>query len=654
MSVSPMKKLTAAVMKEDADNLMRRLMWLRCVQVVRSDSENDASLTSSYDSECRETAIVVRKLEKAIKVLNGHATPEIKAAAGLFGKRQSRERETYDASSGAYIQSYDDSERVEEILLRFAELDSDESNIAASRTALMPWKECDMPLDISHTKETKIIFGTLPLNVSPEDVVAQLDGLCAIQEVSTDTQARYCYAVYPLSDEDEVYAAVTHLGLTRIDLRDYDGYASDNLVRLDRESGAISEERLKLNSELDLLALRLPDMRAAYDYTSTRLAQMEAKQKMCETSSTVMLTGWVPSKAEEKVKAELDKLTCCYEFEEPQKDDTVPVLLRNPSPADAFESVVGMYSMPLYGTFDPTMIMAVFYFIIFGFMLADVVYGLILTIACAILYKFANLGSGTKNLIKLFMVCGISCAIAGALFGSYCGDFITVFAESMLGLPEGTIPSLALWFDPISNPILFLVLSIVIGVVHLMTGIGIHIYIDFKNGHPFEAIFDQGSWFLIFLGASGAALGMYLGFSMMPGIIIVGIAALMLIFTQGRAEKNIFMKAIKGVGSLYGIVSYVSDLLSYSRIMALGLSSAVVASVMNLLSTLIGPSVIGYVAMVVIFIVGHLLNLAINLLGSFVHASRLQYIEFFGKFFTDGGKPFAPLAPQLKYTESKD
>ncbi len=649
-----MKKLTAAVMKEDADTLMRRLMWLRCVQVVKTESEDGTADVSSYDSECRETAIVVRKLEKAIKILNGHASPELKKAAGLFGKKLSRERETYDASSGAYIQSYDDAERVEEILLRFAELDSNESNTVSSKAALAPWKDCDMPLDISHTKETKIIFGTLPLGITPEEVVAQLDGLCAIQEVSADTQARYCYAVFPKDREDEIYAAVTHLGMSRIDLRDYEGYASENLARLERESDVIAEERKALDAELDGIACRLADIRAAYDYTSTRLAQMEAKQKLYETSSVVMLTGWVPSRAEEKVKDELEKLTCCYEFEDPKEEDAVPVLLRNPSPTDAFESVVGMYSMPLYGTFDPTVIMAVFYFVIFGFMLADVVYGLILTIACALLYKFANLGKGTKNLIKLFMVCGVSCAIAGALFGSYCGDFISVFAESMLGIPKETLPSLALWFDPINNPILFLVLSIVIGVLHLMTGIGIQIYIDFKNGRPFEAIFDQGSWFLIFLGASVAALGVYLGFSALPGVVIVGIAALMLIFTQGRAEKNILMKAIKGVGSLYGIVNYVSDLLSYSRIMALGLSSAVVASVMNLLATLIGPSVVGYVAMIVIFIVGHLLNLAINLLGSFVHASRLQYIEFFGKFFTDGGKPFSPLEPKLTYTESRE
>ena len=217
--------------------------------------------------------------------------------------------------------------------------------------------------------------------------------------------------------------------------------------------------------------------------------------------------------------------------------------------------------------------------------------------------------------------------------------------EDFLGIEKA--PDMALCFNMIDNPILFLVISLAMGALHLLTGMAIKFGITVRDGHPVAAVFDVGSWFILFAG-----IGLYFVFPT-AGMICALIGALMLIFSQGRAEKNPIMKLLKGILSLYDIVSYGSDLLSYSRILALSLASAVIANVVNIFGAMGGPGIGGVISMTLAFLLGHTLNFAVNILGTYVHTSRLQYIEFFGKFFEDGGREFVPLAPDTKYTVFK-
>ena len=237
------------------------------------------------------------------------------------------------------------------------------------------------------------------------------------------------------------------------------------------------------------------------------------------------------------------------------------------------------------------------------------------------------------------MICGISCVVAGVVFGSYYGDLVDKVAGSLFN-SSFTMPRL---LDVVKDPISFLIISLVVGLLHICTGMGIKFYMLCREGRVFSAIFDVGSWFVVFAG-----IGLFL---VVPDVgkwvAIAGVA--MLVLTQGRAEKNPLKMLLKGVLSLYDIVGYLSDFLSYSRIMALGLASAVIASVFNQVGVMGG-----FAGIIVAIIIGHTLNLLINLLGSYVHTSRLQYIEFFGKFFEDGGRPFVPVAPETKYTEITD
>ena len=224
-----------------------------------------------------------------------------------------------------------------------------------------------------------------------------------------------------------------------------------------------------------------------------------------------------------------------------------------------------------------------------------------------------------------------------------------------MGIPEDQLPNLALmgatganvavWFDPLQNPMGFLIFSLAVGAVHLLAGMAVQFYVLCKDGHVLDAIFDIGAYWLLFAG-----IGLLF---VIPSVALwITIAAVALIvLTHGRAEKNPVMKLLKGLLGLYDLINYVADLLSYSRILALGLAAGIIGQVVNILGTMGGPTVFGFIVLVVAFVIGHLLNLAINVLGTFVHTSRLQYIEFFGKFYEDGGRPFEPAVPSEKFSQ---
>ena len=202
----------------------------------------------------------------------------------------------------------------------------------------------------------------------------------------------------------------------------------------------------------------------------------------------------------------------------------------------------------------------------------------------------------------------------------------------------------------LNDPMSVMVLSFILGAVHLFTGMAIKIYMMAKRGHLMDGLMDVGLWYLVLIG---------LPMMILPAVSKVGMVlaiagAVGLILTQGRHEKNILMRPIKGVMSLYDITGYLSDVLSYSRILALGLAGGIIANVFNLLGTMPGFNIIGVIAFVLIFVIGHVFTLAISGLGAYVHTSRLQYVEFFGKFYEAGGRPFKPFKANTKYTLISD
>lgn len=649
MAVSGMKKLSAATLRDEADSLLYELQRLRCVELqTRTELPRQERNT--------DLPAAIGQAADAIDFLSGYRVK----TRGLFVSPAEKE---WDAAMPAGREL---AEKAQTLSRQLSGLQSRQIGIKNRREGLLPWKQYTGSLPESRTRYTRTVCGLLPMAADMNALEQALaEYACVAEEVQQmlpETEATvYVHGMQrkiPVrqkienralavtmwkEDADAVLSVLNTYGFLPVPhtVAEEEGGVYGVLASLDKEEAALAAEMAELKTQAEKLAEDLPLLEEYYDRLTTAEAREEAADKLAYTRKTAVLTGWVPANMADKVAALLDRRGDAWSMTDPEPDDDVPVLLANNAMASQFEPVVSLYSLPVYGTFDPTFIMSFFYILIFGLMFADVGYGILLTAACLVGKRLMKPEGSLRKFMNMFAMCGVSMTIMGVLFGGYLGDLPQAIAQNFGGRTEAL--DLALWFNPMNDPMTFLVVSIAIGAVHLFAGLAVQFYVLWKSGDKVSAVCDAGSWMLIFLGAGIAFLQLYVG------LAVVGIGVLMLICTQGRHEKNPIMKVLKGFMGLYGIVNYVSDLLSYSRILSLGLASAVIASVFNIIGTMAGPSVIGVLLLIVVGTVGHAMNLAINLLGSFVHTSRLQYIEFFGKFYEDGGRPFVPLTPRSKY-----
>lgn len=642
MAVVKMKKLAVFAHERDADALLRRLMRLRCVELRRSDTGDDEDpLSPSVDTgRCGEIEKSISRVSEALSVLSKYSTRK----KGLGSSRISVRLDKF-RTDGSYARANGIVNETLDITERLAVIKGEETKQTSLLKSLSGWRGYDLPLDFEGTESTVVVNVTLPPSVSAEKIDETLGdtAACAVK-VGGDKTVSCFSLICHKGEEDEAQRKLSSLGMLKAPFDAFSGTAAKAYSAAKKKLEKLGAEREALTERLRTLAADIELLEILYDAEGTSLAAERGKENFSRTELCVLLEGWVPQSEEKRVCAVLSKFGCAYDIKEPEDGEEPPVLLKNNFFATTFEWVLGMYSYPKYGTYDPTFIMSIFYFIIFGLMFADVGYGFILTVAGFGAILLLNPGKGMRNFLAMFGYCGISSMIMGVLFGAYFGNMPQAFSENMLGV-EGAMVNMqtAVLFDPLVDPMSFLLISLGIGAAHLIAGMAVQFYVLCKKGQAVDALCDIATWWLTFLGIGLAVL-----FPWGKYVAIAGVLSLVL--TQGRHEKSIVMKIAKGVMSLYGSINYISDLLSYSRILALGLAAGVIAQVINTMGTMGGPSFIGFIIMVLVFIVGHLMNLAINVLGTFVHASRLQYIEFFGKFYEDGGKPFTPAVPSDKYT----
>lgn len=648
MSISKMEKLTAVVPSSDADALLGRLMRLGAVSLTReAPSEAPVARPTSH---APEAAAEAARIGAVLPVL----TKRSRRKKSLFAQTVVFDPDEF-GRSGEEARAQKTVAETERILKESEEL---KARIAAEKTlmqSLIPYLDHKLSLDDPGTKTSTVWLGSLPAGIKAD----RLEALCAevgfVAEIlSSDSRGVYVSVVTHKKTEQETARALASLGFVRAAHNGAKGPATALFDAAQKRAEELEHDVERLDAQLDVLAENLTEVEILFDLASTKHITEQHKESLIATGHCAVLTGWVPSRERERVTRALERVGAAYDFSPPKEGDDVPVLLQNNGYARNFEWVLGMYSYPKYGKFDPTFVMSIFYFLIFGLMFADVGYGLMLMVACFGAVKWLHPREGMKRFLLMFGYCGISCLIFGVVFGSYFGNFPLAFMENVLKLPPEKMPNLALipsaesnlaiLFDPIQNPMGFLIVSLGMGAVHIIAATAVKAYLLCREKKPLSALFDVGSYWMLFGGIATVFFKKNVGL----WLIIGGIALILL--TQGRAKKGVFGKIVGGFGGLYALIGYASDLLSYSRVLALGLAAGVIAQVVNLLATMKGASVIGFLMMIVIFIIGHLLNLVINVLGTFVHTSRLQYIEFFSRFYEDGGTPFKPMTISERYS----
>lgn len=408
----------------------------------------------------------------------------------------------------------------------------------------------------------------------------------------------------------------------------------EKVKKLNEEILKLDEEISRLNEKACTLSQGIADIEKIYDFLSVKLEKERATSKLLKTNETFILQGWVMSDKADEIQSKLDeKFKDIYiAVEEPGEDEEYPIALRNNAFVEPFETITALYSLPRQTEVDPTPVIAPFFMFFFGMMMADIGYGILMAAAGLFALKFMEFDDGTRKMVKLLLYCSIPTIIFGILYGSFFG---------------GIIPLTPLWIDPVSKPMDVLIWSMVFGLIHLFTGLGVKGYMLLKSGKILDAIFDVLLWYGLIIGL----ILIVIAPGTFPKILSI-VSAVGLVATQGRENKSIAGKFFGGLYGLYGITGYLGDTLSYSRLLALGLATGMIGWAFNLLVGMFkGPLL--FIVGPLIFAFGHTFNFLIGLLGTFVHTCRLQYLEFFGKFYEGGGRPYTPLKLNTKFINIK-
>ena len=669
MSVSTMKKLTVLAYSKDADAIVRKLMDLKCVQIQQTADHREYALVGQGEGNQRaETEARLSRIRGVLPILSQYTRRR-----STFGRRVIRVNRSAFLTDGRADLAWKTVKDAEELKRRLNEITSEQVEIGALMESLLPWLEYDAPLNEEGTAKTVVTLGSCFSKISP---VPSLEAAGAhVETVNAQDGEWYLSVICHKDDEDAVNQAMVAYGFVKAAFPTVNTTAQAAYTRLEQRKASLEEEQMNLTERLPDVAEGLDGVEILYDIEQTTLNVCLQKQKLLQTEKCVVLEAWIPAVTVDAVAHTLSRFECATEVCDPEEGEEPPVLLSNNPFSQTFEWVIGMYSYPKYGTFDPTLIMSIFYFLIFGMMFADVGYGLLLSVACFAGVKLLNPKTGLKRSMLMFGYCGISCMLMGVLFGGWFGNLPTAIMNSFFPVFEGKAETTAigsffyngLIFNPIDSSIGFLVLSLAVGEIHLIAGMAVNMVQTWKSGKRIEAICSTVPYWVLFAGldlmAPTAVAGMMSAeplsestqqlLSTLAGVggyvAIAGFLGILLLKGVGSGSFGSWL--VTGLGGLYSLISYASDLLSYSRILALGLVASVIAQVINMLTGLGATGPIGFLFMLIVMIVGHGLNLVINLLGTFVHAARLQYIEFFGKFYEDGGEPFQPALPSEDYSE---
>ena len=640
MAIVKMKRIRLIALANDRDALLSELLHVGCVEVREPEGElaDGAQLLHRDVSALADARGDLTQLQHAIEVLDKYA-PQKK---GLFTPR-ARMREAELLDEAARKAALAKAETINGHARTIGQLNARETRVHADRLALTPWTACDVPLEVKGTSKTGILLGAVPATAEFSALAGALDEAKAaaeVRELSADREQRYLEVIVHNDSRQEALDVLRSFGFSFAQLKDLTGTAQENIRALERELDEIDKQRSAEIQAIAGMGSCMDELKTGLDRVEQVIATESAKERLLTGGSILYLEGWASVPEIPALEKALAKFDCAYELTEPAEEEypQVPVELRNSKLVRPMNMVTDMYSLPSYGGVDPNPLMAPFFIIFYGMMMADMGYGLIMMILSAVvILKAKPNGPTMRYMMPLMGLCGISTFIWGALTGGFFGDLIPQIIRLFNPASTFELPAL---FSPLDDAVAVLIFSLILGVIQVFTGMIVSMYMKIKRGQVMDALCNEGAWFLVFIMAG---VGYLIG-QLVPCVIA---AVVVLVIAQAYGKKGFGI--ITGVfGALYnGITGYFSDILSYSRLMALMLAGAVVAQVFNQLGAMTG----NIVTFIIIALIGNALNFALNILGCYVHDMRLQCLEFFGRFYEDGGKPFRPLNINTKYVD---
>lgn len=633
-----MKHLRLLGMESEREALLKTMQDLECVEISHIDGSEEAlktRLAKPDDRALLNAQEESRAYRAALAALDRFAPGK----KGLFRKRQGVSRASFFDEENER-QARAAAETINADMRRLGEIESERTKNEALRASLTPWLAVDAPLD-STGGVLSLLFGTVGATVTDDALRAlsdSLSGLLTWQQASSDKMLRYLLIACHKSVKEQALSALRELGFSTVSFRGLCGTAEENDKKLEAALAALESERRGIERRVERFGGNRETLLEASDRAAILLRREEAKSRLIETDKVFLLEGWLPADRCTALEKALEPFTCAVETREPAEDEypQVPVQLRNNKLTRPLNMVTEMYSLPAYGTLDPNPLMAPFFILFYGIMMADMGYGILMMIASVVIGKKYRPKGTSGELFSLLGLCGISTFIMGALTGGFFGDFLT---QLVAIVSPGTVFALPKLFDPLDDLTMILIGSMALGVVQIITGMAISLIEKCRRKKFLDAFFEEITWWIVFLGIALAVL------KKGTAVLYLGCALVLLgPIVQGKGWGK-----LTGVfGSVYNhVTGYFGDILSYTRLMALMLAGSVIAQVFNMLAAMPG----NVVAFLIISMLGNAMNFGLNLLGCYVHDLRLQCLEFFNKFYVDGGKPFRPMTLDTEYVD---
>lgn len=644
-----MKRLTLIGLRSEEERLLEALQKAGSVEILNiSDAEEqNERLDAATDRLSRLNSSI-----EAVKLF---------AEKKSFFSPQKREAVLSDIRSEE-TQATDLTEQIESLLHEKAALISERSKKESLRSDLQPWTNLDAPMNsVRNTRRVSYFVGFCAQK--DQDKLQDQEFLeSQFLEYSSNAPV-----IVACRSEDTRLAQNFLKGIEWTDfvLPDSEDTPSQAIRKLDKRLDQIEEELRGIDSGINEHAAQLDLLENAVDAVSIDRDRYAAEGGLKRTARAFVLEGWVREDQVELTEQAIRDVTDAFSLDvrEPEEGEIPPSVVKNNKVAQPFEEVQTLYSRPDPYGIDGTPYMTPCYILLFGLMLSDTGYGILLALGALAYIKIKKPTGMSGGIARVLAWGGVSTAVWGVFVGSFFGisrtpasgaifDYVSAFFDRL-----GIFP---VWLDPMTDSMQMLALCLGLGILHMITGYLINAINCFKRGDWMSAVFDQISWILIILGlvigflpdiANMAGLSVELPRSVtMPAIIIALVGAALILIFKGRNSPKIFGKITGGLGELYNITSVLSDILSYARLFALGIATGVIGQVFNTLCGMLmnGKSlamqILGGALSIILLIFLHTFNLAINTLGAFVHCARLQYVEFYGKFYEAGGKAFEPLS----------
>lgn len=642
MAIVKMKRLRFLAPADRREELLARLQRVGCVELSEPAAELGdpawSALLRREESALTQARQDLALVQAALRSLQRYAPPK----RGLFRpRRQVREEELL--CGRAMELALERAGEIDRWERERTALQAQRTRLEAGKAAVRPWMPLDVDLAVRSTEHVSIALFVCPAGVELETLreeLAQQAPTAQLIEASTDREQHYFLFLCHRAQEQAADLVLKAHGASRAALKGLTGTARENLADLTARQTQVDGLLAELEERISGQAAHREELELGADRLRQRIARQEAAQRGLTDGTVLFFTGWVTASGLPAAQRELERLSCAWESADPAPKELseVPVRLENNWFTRPLNMVTEMYALPAYDGVDPNPLMAPFFIFFYGFMMADMGYGLLMMLASwLILRRGSPRGPTMRHMIPLLGLCGVSTFLMGALTGGFFGDLIPQLVRMTTGR-ELAFPAL---FSPLDDALAVLLGSLLLGGLQIFTGMAVSMYRQIKRGEVLSALCGEGAWYAVFLLF---ALGVWTG-RVQAALAVI---AVLLVVTQGYGKKGLLGKLLGIGGSLYNnLTGYFSDILSYSRLMALMLAGAVIAQVFNTLGALTGH----VVSFFLIAMVGNALNFALNLLGCYVHDMRLQCLEYFGRFYTDGGKPFRPLAFDTEYVD---